>query len=214
MINTTFGLSILRIISCFCVVLIHFCGKENLQGNSNITIFNIVKQIFYYIYPTAVPIFMILSFYFFSKILNEQDNEKFKDRMKRLIIPQVFWTIVYAIVFKVLFITTANWTKNPNISDFLYQFFLGHSQNINETMWFQVDLIILTLLYFLIFRFMKREKAIICICVLAITSIFLQYSGINYNTFKDLINETRYPLGRIAEVIPYCTIRIPFKFIR
>ena len=71
-------------------------------------------------------------------------------------------------------------------------------------MWFQVDLIILTALFVLIFKFSGEKELIIYPCILF--ALVFQYSELNYKLFNPLRYELKYPLGRFCEMIPYAAI--------
>lgn len=73
------GVGILKILLCFCVILLHY-GQGSLLTNR-----------FSGIMSSAVPCFMIITFYFNSKILIEGNVKKLKNRIMRLLIPCIGW---------------------------------------------------------------------------------------------------------------------------
>lgn len=199
------GLALLRILLSFTVVLNHFFDINSVSYN--IDFFNKLCFLLKIIGTVAVPVFFIMSFYFTEKVITNYDKDTVTKRLKRLIIPQLFWTIIYFVILKVMAFFTSN-VHSPSIQDFLYQLLFGHSKYINASMWYQVDLIIITYVYVLLYKYLKNKKGTICICIISIFAIALQYTGINYTIFKDLVVELKYPLGRLLEVIPYATIGI------
>ena len=146
---------------------------------------------------------MIISFYFLESGWNIQDNEKIKRRMKRIILPQIFWTVILWCCYNLLALLKL--TTNIGIRGFCYQLLLGHS--FNPPMWFQVDLIILTALYYFAKKLPDKYFVIIIITLVPVC-LFLQYTGWNYYIFERFIYEVRYPLGRIVEVVPMCALGI------
>lgn len=52
----------------------------------------------------------------------------------------------------------------------------------------------------------NKRWQIITINIFAVLALVAQYSGLNYKAFCDMPFELKYPLGRIAEMIPYATI--------
>ena len=85
--------------------------------------------------------------------------------------------------------------------DLKIQFLTGH--NFIAVLWFQLNLIIVTLLMFLI-RLSFNKNLFFILINLQIISYYLQYSNINYEFFSQFSLYTRYPYGRFIEVIPFC----------
>ena len=125
-------------------------------------------------------------------------------RLWRVCYPQVAWAVIY---FIILSITAAEGMK-PMPTDFLWQVFTGHSDKLNATMWFQTDLIAITLLYLLLFKFQENEKAVLLTQVSFFCALVMQYTGLNSSLFGDLRFELKYPLGRFCEMLPYAALGI------
>lgn len=140
------GIALLKIFMCFMVVFAH---------TKDISDTNFVSKLLFNFVPVAVPIFMILSFVFtdFKKITNDKD--KFKKRLIRLILPQILWTIIYFVIYKLLDYKCSTNLIHSN-TDFFYQLVLGHAYN--PTLWFQIELIILTLVFGFIFWLFDEKK--------------------------------------------------------
>lgn len=62
------------------------------------------------------------------------------------------------------------------VGDFFWQLIMGHSYN--SVAWFQIDLIILTVLFWIIFKYFKVEKALLITILLGCFALVLQYSEI------------------------------------
>lgn len=91
------GLDIVRIIACFLVVLYHVpmvAGYEFHDIGSRA-----LNSSMFYIGRCAVPLFFILSGYLLLPIKDETPLF-FKKRMTRIILPMVFWFVVFNLVGK------------------------------------------------------------------------------------------------------------------
>ena len=199
------GFTILRIWMCFEVIMAHFRKYSVLPNNYVLKLLNIFTVL-------AVPVFMLLSFFFFDIQSFVKDKDKRKKRIERLLIPQIVWTILYYVIY---YCMDQKWNLflEHGLKDFFYQLFLGHS--INQTVWFHINLIWLTLLFYYIFR--KHEKNAIMITIwLGVLALIFQYSNINGNLFTSYITLPKwvevtyvsYPIGRLAEMIPYASLGI------
>ena len=186
------NLSLLRMLMCFGVVLSHSC-RNKLYTSIYFVPFRIIQQI-------AAPTFMLLSFYFSYNTIFSKDNNLYKKRLIRLLIPQIIWAIIYWIILLPV--------TNPPVKELFWQMITGHSELLNPAMWYQFDLIVLTILYFVTAKLFKKENTIRLYVVFLIIAMILQYTNINYDTFNSLSFNLSYPLGRLAEMIPYATLGI------
>ena len=187
------GLELLRAIMSFCVVLIHFWNTENMP----VVLTPLAGFIHY-----AVPVFMFMSFFLTQKRFLEHNSIYNKRRLWKLVWPQIAWTVIYFGVYTVTdkFMGTGIIKAQ---SDFFWQLFTGHSSKINAAMWYQISLILLTLVFMAIFYCLSAKKGVAVVCILLIFSVGWQYSGLNQAVFVDLRSELKYPLGRLFEMIPY-----------
>lgn len=151
----------------------------------------------------AVPMFMFISFYYLERGFEIQDNKKIQKRLQRLFIPQVMWTFILWVLHNIL--AFLKLSGHIGIKGFAYQLLLGH--NYNPPMWFQVDLLIITLGYILLKKTSDKYFTLI-ITVLIPVCFYLQYTGWNYKLFEEFVYEVKYPLGRIVEVVPMCTLGV------
>lgn len=196
-----YGLGILRIWMCFEVVCCHFWGQNNL----------FYLEIFSKARNNAVPIFMILSFYFLSRSKFVDRNMTYHDilkyggvRLNRVSYPHIFWALTWWVILMVLgdlrFIS-----YRLNLIDLFWQIISGHKYY--PPLWFQADLFYLTVLWLLIIYFGKVKYIDVLLSLgLLILSIYLQYSGLNYEIFFNSKSTICYSFGRIAEVCPYACI--------
>lgn len=191
-----YGLAILRLIMCFEVVVCHFLSE-------NKTILNLP---FLSLRSLAVPIFIFMSFFLNSNIFIHSNKTKFKSRIKKLIRIQVFCSLVYFITYLTIqLIFNIKIIDNYNI--LFLQILTGHTI-LNKAMWFQVDLIILTIFFYYLFTINNKKIINNLLIIITTASLILQYSGLNYVFFSRLNNEFSVPLGRLIEIIPYSVLGI------
>lgn len=188
-----YGLALLKSLMCFEVVLDHFWMEDA----------SIYLMPFKAMGLVAVPIFMFISFYLTERIFLDSDGKRIKKRIWRVCWPQIGWALIYYLAFK---IAQLKINFGVRFKDFIWQIITGHSPVINQSMWFQTVLIVLTLVYFLIFKFMKTEKGIAVTYVMMFLALIIQYTGINIKLFNSLRYELKYPLGRFCEMVPYATL--------
>ena len=181
-----YNLDLLKTLCAFLVVVAHFGRDSFLISFATL----------------AVPVFMILSFYFFYDKICSVDIIQ---RIRRLAVPLVGWAIIYFLIY--YFVLKMH---DLTISDLLYQSVTGHDAKLNASMWFQNNLIILTLVAFFLFKKFQKHFFIIMLCC-CITAYILQYSGVNYHLFANLGSELKYPLGRLTEMVPFMVVGLVLK---
>ena len=150
----------------------------------------------------AVPVFMLISFFFAANWLTRGGISELYRRIRRIYMPLLIWAVIYLIVFKLLTIGGIQ-GFNVSLSRFCWQIITGHS--LNPPMWFNSALLVLTFFYFFIYKFCANYVNLIHISLIVV-SMGLEYLGINALIFKDLRFELAYPLGRIVEMIPFASI--------
>ena len=189
------GIGVLKILLCFCVILIHYG-----QGSS-------ITQIFSALMSSAVPCFMIITFYFNSKIINEGNTAKIRDRVFRLIIPCIIWGGIYFVAYKLMYYLKLR-DYDLSWKDLLWQLLTGHSYN--APLWYMYVLIILTVLFSIVLSLCKNRHNIILFIIL-LFSLFYLYSEWN-GIFFELRWELKWPLGRLVEMLPYSAIGLLIGF--
>lgn len=184
------GLASLRIYLSFLVVTTH-CYSPGATIRKYLIIKNLICNWFH------VPAFYIMSFYFSYKLFKSKDITKIKIRFQRLLIPYFIWPIIIWLLHNLissLFVEIQTYTLNLLI----FQLLLGNTFMI--VLWFQYDLIFITLLIVII-HFLFNEKSIHYILInLEMFGIYFSYSNYNYI----LISNKFRTIGRICEIIPYC----------
>jgi hypothetical protein len=127
--------------------------------------------------------------------------------MCKLIIPQIVWAVIYYVVYSIIGIVMHVQIVN-GITDLFWQIITGHSPKLNPTMWFQFNLIIISLLFFIVFYFWSENIGMAIIILLSFVCLFLQYSGIYIKWFSELRYELGRPIGRIVEMFPMATLGV------
>ncbi|MCR4754348.1 MAG: acyltransferase [Lachnospiraceae bacterium] len=193
-----YSIAFMKAFLSFCVILCHYWSTSH--GGYPISALYRIKTV-------AVLIFFIISFHLTKNMFAEGNIGKFKKRVWRLIFPYICWAIIYYIVYKFIdwILKCFVWNDGLQIElsyrDLLWQVALGSDRNLCPPLWYQFDLILLTILIWIVFAYTKKYAWNVII-ILMITAYAFQYSGLNYMLFGPFEYEMRYPLGRFVEAIP------------
>ena len=184
-------LALLRMYLEFIVVNSHCLDPSKLNNK-------IIIKLLYNKIP--VPIFFIISFYFFFNLLSSRNIKKIKQRFERLLIPYFIWPIFIWIInnFLKFFL---KWETENSINDLKMQLLTGHW--FMRVLWFQYNLVFITLIV-VIFEFLIEKNKELIFINLEIIAYFFQYSNLNYQIFSKYSLYKKYTLGRFLEVIPFC----------
>ena len=183
--------SILRMYLCFVVVNAHLFKK---------TTFKYIYLVKFLRNGISVPIFFIMSFFLNYKLFLLNDIMKIKPRLERLIIPYFLWPIIIWI-FNNIFHFCLKIAMKISSYDLIIQILTG--TNFVPALWFQLNLIAITVLMLLIHKLFYKNALYILINLLII-SYFFQYSNINFKYFSQFSFYTRFPCGRFMESFPFC----------
>lgn len=125
-----------------------------------------------------------------------------RKRLFRLYLPLFSWAAIYCLAINLSHLVIQT-EEVVYLKDFFSQCITGHSYN--EPMWFQFDLIIVTLLFFFVAQAGRNKIRVVywVFGILTVLALCLQYSSLNYRLFSPLGYSLRYPLGRICEMLPY-----------
>lgn len=189
------SLALLKMVMCFFVILAH--GWLPNDSGMFTSFLNDTRKF-------AAVVFMIVAVYFSYPLFCCPNANKLKNRLIRLIIPQIGWSFVYWLFFCVA-PTLIRHGGSIQADRLFLQILFGHS--INSPMWFQFMLILMTLIFVILFKVFSR-KYMLVIIVLSGICIFLQYMGINAEIFEGIRSEISIPLGRIVEIFPVATCGI------
>lgn len=186
------GIDLLKAWMAFEVVLCHYG-----HGSGEF----VFRCFFSYFRSMAVPVFMILSFYLSAHFLlsKEWKFDKLTKRLKRIYLPMVAWALIYWVVYNgIAFFGDVNSLHLP-LKDFLWQAVIGHCYN--TAMWFNAVLALLTIFLYVICKRWSKYNIVIVLFV-SLFAVFVSDSGLN-NVFMSLRSELNFPLGRIAEMLPF-----------
>lgn len=179
--NSIFDL--LRVFLTVFVINIHMLSIYRLKYNE------LVPYTWY-----TVPLFVVLSFYFVS-------SKPLSERLKRLFIPFIFWSIVGFII-------------HPNlvsINNILTQFITGHV--VNFPLYYLALLIYFTVINWIINKYFSRYQKIV-FCLIIISTLFLEYSKINFNYFILKPDAFQKCFGRFTELIIFVPIGLTFAYLK
>lgn len=130
------GIQILRMFLSLWIVLIHCCNIRN-----NILRILLMDKVLH------VPIFLIISFYFFYDKLYFRSINKIKIRFERLLIPYLIYPIFIIILNHVFFLNIyCNFNlpyRKLTFFDFIRQLIFG--MGVYSIFWFQFFLIFLSI---------------------------------------------------------------------
>ncbi len=201
------GLQLLRAVMCFRIVVGHL-GEVPKPASA-------ILQVFYAISSEAVPIFMMIAFYFAEKGVISKSPSYAKKRLDRIAWPHIGWAIIYFAVYKLfsLFMSMGEtWQWNRLVlKDLGKQLLIGTP--INPSMWFQVVLFWITVFYILFFWLLPQKGGIMLITGSAFLALFMQYSGLNYKICSDL-GIGSHTVGRVCEMIPYAALGFGIAYYR
>ena len=189
----------------FCVVCAHYWQTLSID-DFPVSIMGMMTN-------AAAPSFFVISFYLTGKTYRSKDRSLLAKRLLRLSVPQISWAVIYFTVFTVIGMIL-NVIKIPNDfvirftkKDLLLQALFGSDRYLCPQFWYQFVLIVFTILIWLIFRFCDKYAVKILI-ILGLLALFLQYSEINYRLFCRFEFEFWYPMGRLAESLPYAVVGV------
>ncbi len=186
------GIDILKVWMSFEVILCHF-GQC-----SEVWIYN---HFFTYFTRMAVPVFMIVSFYLSVRFILDKDCQfnKLTKRLWRIYWPLVAWGVIYLVVYNIIALLCNDDGYKYSFGNLIWQVLTGHSYN--QAMWFNAVLGGLSILYYIVCKIDAKYNTA-AIVLLSLLAVFVTYSGLN-NICITLRGELNFPLGRIAEMIPY-----------
>ena len=97
-----YGIGLLRIWMCFEVVLNHFRTWSGWPGVIDKSSIKGIEYVLYFYGKIVVPFFMLSAFIFCDILELVQNDNKMQKRIYRLLVPHVFWTVIYFIIYHLL----------------------------------------------------------------------------------------------------------------
>ena len=141
------GIQILRVIFSFHILVFHCINKKKYN-------YNIIKTI---ISDVSIDLgaFFIISFYYSYETFTSKNIIKIKQRLIRLLIPYIIWPLIIFITSNFIYLISRTKKYYINQKLLYYQLLIGNG--INNVLWFQFNLIIISLLFInIIFLIQKR----------------------------------------------------------
>ena len=160
--NVNLGIEILRIILCFWVLSFHCLDNNKIYY----FLYYITKRKMYH-----VPCFCFISFYFSYNVYFSGNNIKFKKRIERLLIPYIFWPIIFFAIDNTFGISRIT------LHDLKLQIICG--RQISVSLWYIFTLLFLTILFFIILKLFHHYFLFI-IEIISIIIYIMQYSNYYY----------------------------------
>ena len=204
--TVNYGLALLKIWMSFEVVCAHFWHSPD----RNL----LILKPFAAVGGWPVMMFMFTAFVLSGKYIIGKNTHKITQRLHRLVIMHVLWTLIYFAVFscKAIFFGNgifAGQSAGSIAKSLLAQIFLGST--FNAPMWFQVNLVVLTFSAALIFFKFPEKVAMTIIIFCMAFAVIAQYSGLNFALFGGIkYAHNRYTLGRLCEMIPVAAAGLVF----
>jgi len=182
------GIELLRFILCLWVVVFH-CS--NIKKNHE----KYLKKGFH------VPIFFILSFYFYYPNAYKRLIIKIKSRFRRLLYPYTFWSIFSFFLHNILLKFTSNIYSNKNltIKDLFFQILFG--TRYYRLFWFLFNLIFISL-FITIISFMAKKNFLIVLEFIGIISLYIHFFGAYYKFFISYKSNICNSLGPLITFLP------------
>ena len=189
--NYDINLALLKIYLSFLVINSHCLKKQNIENKYLLKL--LVNNL-------HVPIFFIISFYFCHNLFISKNIIKIKQRFERILLPYCIWPIIIWILSNLINLIVQRKLKY-SFNDLKMQLLAGHC--FITVLWFQYNLIFITLLMIIIKLLFKYNDLLIFIILWNI-AYFLQFSNINYKIFSKYHYNIKYTFGRFIEILPYC----------
>ena len=187
-----YGLLLFKLFLSFIVLTSHNFKRKTTK---NRFLLNLTKE-----RKLHVPSFFIMSFYFMSKHLYSLKIKIFFIRLIRLLIPYIGWPIIIWEINR--FLNRKYNIKFPCTFENL-KLQLLWAQIYIRPLWFNWELIALTILFYIII-FIFRKHSLFILKIMLLLSYFAQYSGYNYNHFfKNYPYYNKYTYGLFLESLPF-----------
>ena len=186
------GIEFLRFILCLWVVVIH-CSTIKKEHSK------------YLGRSFHVPTFILISFYFYYKILTNRIINKIIARFQRLLVPYILWPIIILISNNLLLLifSIGQFNNKLTLYDLYIQLLTG--ARYHNIFWFQFNIIIISL-FFTIISFIFKINSIKVFQLMGVASLYIHISMINYNIFNSYTFKLRQSLGSIIELTPLAVI--------
>jgi len=186
--KVNYGLELLRMLMSFWVIMNH-CYKTK-----NYTFYNI-----FFRHRFHVPTFIIISFYFLYNNLSFKNINKIKFRLEKLFLPYLIYPTIIWFISNLLYFKYNTFKAEYCFKPLIMQFLIG--RGIYGVLWFHFNLILLTILFYII-SFIFTKHYLFILQILAIISYLMQYSNLNFKFFIQYKDSIKFSVGYFAETFP------------
>lgn len=189
-----YGISLLKAIMSFEVVCCHFwlSDKVDVVG---------LKLLIAKLCYMAVPVFMIVSFYFTAKSSNDNFFKPLLKRIKRIAIPYFTWPLIIWFIYLIIDRACGTMFACP-LYRLKFNYIWGWGGTISQ-LYYLEDLLIATIVFSIVGFLLKRFQDYFYI-VLMIIFWVLQYTGKYLFIMPD--PEREYSVGFFVELMPFACI--------
>ncbi len=184
----------MRIFFVFMVVCFHFHAN-----------WDSYPEVYIFLRELAVPVFLVIAFFLGEHTIEGDDTNKKKARMQRLFIPYIFWgVIMYAATLFVEHLL--NKTDGAKVNELPWQLLTGCVESIDPPLFYLWEVMLFTLLGFVLFGMFKKPIPCIILAVLSVVCLWIQYDGRLTLFMKGFRYEIMYTFGRIPELLPFAAL--------
>lgn len=179
--NVSKKITHINFILILLIVMLHSSCLRFLE-NPNIFVVYVYKMI-NVLCDVSVPFFFLMSAYLFYRNYNlSKVNDKYKSRLKSLVIPYFLWSIIFFVYYSVIAMLPGiervfNVEFNLNIKNVFNNILMA---NCAEGMWFVRDLILYTIFSPIIYILMSKSKKLNYI-ILLLVFIFNLFFDFGYS---------------------------------
>ena len=99
---------------------------------------------------------------------------KLKKRWKRLILPHVFWSCLYFGIYRWIG-TISELCLDVQLGDLLWQIITGHSEKLNDVLWYKTNLIWITFLFSFVTHIWEFDSNWMVFSLIMLGTVSLQY---------------------------------------
>ena len=179
------GIEVLRMILSFLIVDVHFYDFR--KTKNKLLLFPRYALIFY------VPTFFIISFYFSFNTFISKNIIKKKERLQRILIPYVIWPFIFWIRFYYIYFKK----DNKKFKNLYYHLLIGDGYHSVDVFWFQFNLILITICFYIIILLFKKNYLIYFKIIFIILCIY-NFSGYNKKFFTKYNHPVSHSIRPIA----------------
>ena len=194
-----YSIAFIKVFMSFCVICCHFWAT----GDPSLYPVSMMHRM----RDVAAPVFILVSFLLTYKMYLEPQLPKLRQRLFRLLVPYFTWGVIYYFgCLLVGVILSRIRIENEFVirftkKDLMWQLLFGCDRYLAPQFWYQFNLVVFMVLFWLLFRFVKKGAKFILIA-LFVLALVSEYTGLNYYLFARFEYEIWWPTGRLTELLP------------